>query len=62
MSNIKLKMRVQIDTSNPYTLYPKLQTHTAEVATQVRRVLEDPDSGDNPISLFHPSAKLTWSD
>ena len=28
--------------------------------TSVRRALEDSDSGDNPISLYYPSVKLTW--
>ena len=53
---------IQIETQNAYTLYPKLQTYAAQVANQVRRALEDTESGDNPISLYYPSAKLTWSD
>jgi hypothetical protein len=53
---------ISIETRDPYTLLPKLQTYTAEVATQVRRALEDSHSGDNPISLFYPSAKLTWDE
>ncbi|MCW5983405.1 MAG: hypothetical protein KIT09_35260 [Bryobacteraceae bacterium] len=53
---------IPIETRNPYTLYPKLQTYTAEVANQVRRALADSESGDNPISLFYPSAKLTWDE
>jgi len=51
---------IPIETRNAYTLYPKLQTYTAQVANQVRRALEDSDSGDNPISLYYPSAKLGW--
>ena len=51
---------IPVETSNAYTLYPKLQTYTAQVATQVRRALQDSESGDNPISLYYPSAKLTW--
>lgn len=53
---------IPIETRNPYTLYPKLQTYTAEVANQVRRALADSESVDNPISLFYPSAKLTWEE
>jgi hypothetical protein len=51
---------IPIETRDPYSLVPKLQTYTAEVATQVRRALQDSDSGDNPISLYYPSAKLVW--
>ncbi|MBY0506453.1 MAG: hypothetical protein K2X03_21220 [Bryobacteraceae bacterium] len=53
---------ISIETRNPYTLLPKIQTHTAEVANQVRRALQDSESGDNPISLYYPSAKLNWED
>jgi hypothetical protein len=53
---------IPIETRDPYTLVPKIQTYTAEVANQVRRALEDAESGDNPISLYYPSAKLNWSE
>ncbi|MGI8735651.1 MAG: hypothetical protein ACR2LM_20400 [Pyrinomonadaceae bacterium] len=53
---------ISIETRDPYTLVPKLQTYTAEVANQVRRALEDSESGDNPISLYYPSAKLSWEE
>jgi hypothetical protein len=51
---------IPIETRDPYTLLPKVQTYTAEVANQVRRALQDSESGDNPISLYYPSAKLSW--
>jgi hypothetical protein len=51
---------IPIETRDPYALLPKLQTYTSEVATQVRRALQDSESGDNPISLYYPSAKLGW--
>jgi len=41
---------------------PKIQTYTAEVANQVRRALDDSESGDNPISLYYPGAKLNWDE
>src|ERR1035441_8116029 len=53
---------IPIETRDPYSLMPKIQTYMAEVANQVRRALEDSESGDNPISLYYPSAKLTWGD
>jgi hypothetical protein len=49
---------IQIETRDPYTLVPKIQTYIAEVSSQVRRALEDEESGDNPISLYYPTAKL----
>jgi hypothetical protein len=51
---------IPIETRDPYTLMPKIQTYTAQVANQVRRALQDLESGDNPISLYYPSAKLNW--
>jgi len=51
---------IPIETRDPYTLLPKIQTYTAEIANQVRRALQDSESGDNPISLYYPNAKLTW--
>jgi hypothetical protein len=51
---------VPIETRDPYTLVPKIPTYTSEVANQVRRALQDSESGDNPISLYYPSAKLSW--
>lgn len=51
---------ISIETRDPYTLLPKIQTYTAEVTNQVRRALGDAESGDNPISLYYPMARLTW--
>jgi hypothetical protein len=51
---------ISIETRDAYTLVPKIQTYTSEVANQVRRALDDSESGDNPISLYYPSARLNW--
>ncbi len=51
---------IPIETRDPYTLVPKIQTYIAEVANQVRRALEDEEQSDNPISLYYPTAKLSW--
>jgi len=51
---------ISIETRNPYALLPKLQTYVAQISTHVRRALEDSETGDNPISLYYPSAKLAW--
>jgi hypothetical protein len=45
---------VIIDNTDIYTFVPKLQTYRAEIATQARKALEDPEHGGNPITIFHP--------
>lgn len=42
------------DTSDIYSLVPKLQTYRAEIANQARKALEDPESVGNPVSIFYP--------
>ncbi len=49
---------IQIDTTNIYTMVPNLQTYRAEIATQVRMALKDPDSADNPISTYYPNLRV----
>lgn len=46
---------ITIDTSSIYTLTPKIDSYRAEIANQVRRALENPESVDSPISIFFPS-------
>lgn len=50
---------IQIDTSDIYSLVPKLETHRSEIATQVRRALENAETADNPITTFCPGLKLS---
>lgn len=47
-----------IDTTDIYSLIPKLDTYRAEIANQVRQALQDPDSVDNPLTLVYPNIKL----
>ncbi|MEW6293952.1 MAG: hypothetical protein AB1544_11685 [Pseudomonadota bacterium] len=49
---------IKIDTSDIYALVPKIDTYRAEVGSQVRRALEDPDSVDNPITTFYPDFRV----
>jgi hypothetical protein len=42
------------DTTDIYTLVPKLQTYRAEIANQARKALDDPESVGNPVSVFYP--------
>ncbi len=51
---------IQIDTTGIFSLVPNIQTYMAEIATQVRMALKDPDSTDNPISASHPRMKVTF--
>jgi len=50
---------IHIDTDSIFTLVPKLETYKSEIASQVRRALDDPDATDNPITLFWPSLKVS---
>ncbi len=50
---------IQIDDSDIYSLVPNLQTYKAQIATQVRMALQDPDSVDNPLSTYYPGLKVT---
>lgn len=51
---------IQIDTSSIFTMVPNLQSYRAEIATQVRMALKDPDSVDNPLTTFCPTLKVTF--
>ncbi len=44
-----------IDNTDIYSLVPKLQTYRAEIATQARKALEDPEHCGNPITVFFPA-------
>ncbi|MBP5100891.1 hypothetical protein, partial [Pseudomonas protegens] len=52
---------IKIDTSDIYTLVPRLEIYKAEIASQVRRALDDPDSVDNPITTFYPDWRVNFS-
>lgn len=51
---------IQIDTTNIFTMVPNLQTYKAEIATQVRMALKDPDSTDNPVSTYYPNLRVSF--
>jgi len=50
---------VVIDTTDIYSLIPKLETYKSEIATQVRAVLGDGSIPSNPISVFFPGFEVT---
>jgi hypothetical protein len=45
---------IVIDTSDIYTLVPKLETSRSEIASQVRAALAENQPASNPISVFFP--------
>ncbi len=49
---------IPIDTTDIYTLVPQLQSYIAQVASHVRRALQDPDTADNPLSTFYPNFRV----
>jgi hypothetical protein len=51
---------IQIDTTSIFTMVPNLQTYKAEITTQVRTALKDPDSVDNPISTYYPKLRVSY--
>lgn len=51
---------IQIDTASIYTMVPNLQVYKAEITTQVRTALKDPDSADNPVTTYHPKLRVEF--
>jgi len=49
---------VVIDTTDIYTLVPRLETYRSEIATQVRAVLLEGNTTGNPISVFFPGFQV----
>jgi hypothetical protein len=49
---------VVIDTTDIYSLVPRLETYRSEIAAQVRAVL-DGNSAGNPLSVFFPGFEVT---
>lgn len=43
-----------IDNTDIYSFVPKIQTYQAEIATQARKALEDPEHRGNPVTVFYP--------
>lgn len=46
---------VRIDTTDIYSLVPQLETYRSEIASQVRRLMEDGAEVDNPLTTFYPT-------
>jgi hypothetical protein len=50
---------IQIDTTDIYSLVPRIDSYRAEVANQVRRALEPDHVVDTPISTYFPNMTVT---
>lgn len=49
---------IQIDTTDIFSLVPKLDIYKSEIALQARRALENAETADNPITVYFPGLKL----
>jgi hypothetical protein len=49
---------IKINTDDIYELLPKLEGYKSEIANQARKVLEDPQEVDNPITTFCPELSV----
>jgi hypothetical protein len=50
---------IQIDTTDIYSLVPRIDSYRAEVANQARRALEADHVVDTPISAYFPNLSVT---
>lgn len=46
---------IRIDTTDIYSLVPKLDSYRAEISGQIRRALDDAESTDTPITTYFPN-------
>jgi hypothetical protein len=49
---------VRIDTTDIYSLVPSLETYKSEITNHARRVLEDAEAADNPLTVFFPGIEV----
>jgi len=49
---------IVIDTTDIYSLVPRIDSYRSAIANQVRRALDAPDSVDNPITIFYPGLRV----
>lgn len=47
-----------IDTTDIFSLVPKIEIYRSEIASQVRQALNDPDAVDNPITNVFPKLQV----
>lgn len=52
--DINQSRTVLIDDSDIYSLVPQIPVYIATISAQIRQALENPDSVDNPVSVYFP--------
>ena len=52
---------ISIDTTDIYSLVPKLEIYKSEISNQIRSVLENPELVDNPLSQHYELMKKLLS-
>jgi hypothetical protein len=52
---------VVIDTTDIFSLVPKITTYQSEISSQIRRALEHADSVETPISTYFPALRTSMS-
>lgn len=50
---------IEIDTTDIYSLVPKLETYRSEIATHVRQALANSGNANNPLTVFCPGFHVT---
>lgn len=45
---------VVLDTTDIFTLVPKIETYRSDITTQARAAMENPENVGNPVSVFYP--------
>ena len=51
---------ILIDTTDIYTLLPKVESYRSEISAQVRRALESDHVVDTPISIYFPNLQIQF--
>lgn len=52
--DINQSRTIKIDDTDIYVFVPKIPVYIAEISAQIRQALDNPDSVDNPISIYFP--------
>lgn len=50
---------IMIDDTSIYAFVPQLRVYVTALSAQVRQALDNPDSVDNPVSVYFPSLRAT---
>lgn len=50
--DINQSRTIVVDTTDLYTFVPKIETYKAEISSHIRRVIENPETAENPFSAF----------